>query len=363
MMLVMVWSMIASAGGIFVGFTYFGTFNNAFNLGPTPARTFYLAALAEIVSTFMLCFVVLHVAVCKVHAGQDQYYGITTGFVVAAGAYGGGVIFMAFFNPVNAFGIDVSGAHLGFDSYLLYTVFEFTGAALAVVFYWILRPEYETSKIKGLDRLVAKFVSEFLGTFMFVLTVGRNVLNGSMAGAFSTAASITRMVFALGTVSGVHFNPTVTVAIMCAGRDKCPPKEEEIYMVEQIRGGLCLASRYSAIKGGKAFQLKPVVCCCADFFVADFVFIVVLAFGDVRVRTDRVDARVRNDRVDARVRIDRVDVRVRIDRVDARVRIDRVDARVRTDRVDARVRSDRVGARVRIDRVDGRVLTDRAFSC
>ena len=62
----------------------------------------------------------------------------------------------------------------------------------------------------------AKLLSEFLGTYFLVLTVGLNVLSGSAAGAFSIAGILMCMIFALGTVSGAHFNPAVTVAIMAA---------------------------------------------------------------------------------------------------------------------------------------------------
>ena len=57
-------------------------------------------------------------------------------------------------------------------------------------------------------------VSEFLGTFILVLTVGLNVLSGSKAGAFSIAASLMCMIYALGTCSGAHFNPAVTLGVL-----------------------------------------------------------------------------------------------------------------------------------------------------
>ena len=75
----------------------------------------------------MFCFMVPNLAVCKGHDGKGQFYGITIGFVAVAD-------------------IDVSSAHLGFGTCLLHTVFEFTGAALAVVFYWIVRREGENSE-------------------------------------------------------------------------------------------------------------------------------------------------------------------------------------------------------------------------
>merc|ERR1719162_442668 len=81
--------------------------------------------------------------------------------------------------------------------------------------------------------LAAKLVSEFIGTYMLVLTVGLNVLSGSAAGAFSIASSLMCMVFALGTCSGAHFNPAVTTAIILSGRGKCTPKDGAMFMAVQ----------------------------------------------------------------------------------------------------------------------------------
>ena len=73
---------------------------------------------------------------------------------------------------------------------------------------------------------------------MLVLTVGLNVLGKSKAGAFSIAASLTSMIYALGDVSGAHFNPAVTVAILASGR--CPdltPSKAAKFIGVQIPGG------------------------------------------------------------------------------------------------------------------------------
>ena len=58
-------------------------------------------------------------------------------------------------------------------------LFDFIGAALAVVLFWIV-PAEKNSKFKRPGPLAVKFVSEILGAFMIVLTVGINVLNGSV---------------------------------------------------------------------------------------------------------------------------------------------------------------------------------------
>merc|ERR1719337_327376 len=65
------------------------------------------------------------------------------------------------------------------------------------------------------------------------------------------------MIYALGNCSGAHFNPAVTLAIIIAGRDKCPPVEGAAYMGVQILGGICAAYTYAGIHHGATFPLAP----------------------------------------------------------------------------------------------------------
>merc|ERR1719401_379064 len=271
-------------GGIHAGFCYMGVFGESFNLAPTKGHNWWQAALAEILYTFMLCFVVLNVAASKVHAGKDQFYGIAIGFVIVAGAYSGGSVSMGCFNPAVAFGIDVSSAYHGVKYCFIYTLFEFLGAGLAAGAFKVCRGEQEEDA-SAAPGVVAKLLSEFLGTYMLVLTVGLNVLSGSAAGAFSIAASLMCMIYALGTVSGAHFNPAVTVAIICSRRDKCPPAEGAMYIGVQIVGGICAASTYASLMNGQTFALKPEAYKWSQALVAEFVFTFVLAFVVLSVAT------------------------------------------------------------------------------
>merc|ERR1719274_366588 len=100
-------------------------------------------------------------------------------------------------------------------------------------------------------------VSEFIGTFFLVLTVGLNVLGKSPAPVFSIASSLMCMIYALGNCSGAHFNPAVTLAIIIAGRDKCPASEGAAYMGVQILAGICAAYTYAAMHHGATFPLAP----------------------------------------------------------------------------------------------------------
>merc|ERR1719378_1910280 len=104
----------------------------------------------------------------------------------------------------------------------------------------VVRPkEYD---MKG-SPIVSKLASEFLGTFYLVLTVCFNVYGGSKCGAWSIAASLMCMIYALGNVSGAHFNPAVTVAIVLSGRGKMAGGVVTAlaYITVQILGGIAAA--------------------------------------------------------------------------------------------------------------------------
>jgi aquaporin Z len=64
-----------------------------------------------------------------------------------------------------------------------------------------------------------KYVTEFIGTFFLVLTVGMTVIGG--LGNFAPIAigsALMVMIFAGGHISGAHYNPAVTAAVLVRGR-------------------------------------------------------------------------------------------------------------------------------------------------
>merc|ERR1719352_1840233 len=93
------------------------------------------------------------------------------------------------------------------------------------------------------------------------------------------------MIFALGTVSGAHFNPAVTMAIICSGRGKCDPATGVKYMVVQIVGGICAAFTYAFLMNGETFALKPAAYKWSQAITAELVFTFVLAFVVLTVAT------------------------------------------------------------------------------
>jgi aquaporin Z len=249
-------------GGLVGAFSYALLFWNAFNLGPSKGFGLVSVGLCETLYTFMLVFVVLNVAAARkyspdVGGSGNQWYGLSIGFVIVAGAYGAGVISGGCFNPAVAIGIDTSSAGLGFGWCIAYTVFELIGAALAVAAFRVVRPGDFASDPFRKPSLASELTSEFLGTFMLVLTVGLNVLGKSPAGAFSIAASLMCMIYALGDVSGANFNPAVTLAILLSKMGDLTAKKAGLYMLVQIAGGVVAAFMYALIHNGRTFPLGP----------------------------------------------------------------------------------------------------------
>ena len=81
-----------------------------------------------------------------------------------------------------------------------------------------------------------KYLTEFIGMFFFVLTVGCVVI-GNNLGALAPIAIgsvLMVMIYAGGHISGGHFNPAVTLGVWLRG--KCETKDVLPYMIAQIAG-------------------------------------------------------------------------------------------------------------------------------
>lgn len=250
--------------GVCGAFTYATLFGSTFALAPAPNFGWVNAALCEFVYTMMLCFVVLNVAVTKKLA-NNEFFGLAIGFVIVAGAYGAGAVSGGCFNPAVALGIGLSGGlggeALGISwtglSLLIYFSAELAGVVVAVALFRVVRPN-EFGQRNNMDdepTISQALIAEFLGTFMLVLTVGLNVLAKSPAAAFSIAASLMCMIYALGDISGANFNPAVTLAILATKRDSVAKAVG--YIAVQIIGGVCGAFVYLLVWAGVSFPLGP----------------------------------------------------------------------------------------------------------
>ncbi len=99
------------------------------------------------------------------------------------------------------------------------------------------------------------YVTEFIGTFFLVLTIGLTVLGESPMAPLAIGASLMIMVYMGGHVSGGHYNPAVSLAVLLRG--KMPSVGEFFaYVVTQCAGAVAAALVVYAILG-KTFAPAP----------------------------------------------------------------------------------------------------------
>src|SRR5215831_5059807 len=86
--------------------------------------------------------------------------------------------------------------------------------------------------------VMRKYLTELIGTFFLVLAVGMSAGAGNLA-PLAIGATLMVMIFAGGHVSGAHYNPAVTVAVLVRG--KISPIEAVVYIVVQVAGAALAA--------------------------------------------------------------------------------------------------------------------------
>jgi aquaporin Z len=81
-----------------------------------------------------------------------------------------------------------------------------------------------------------KYTAEFLGTFFLVFTIVASVRSQSALAPLAIGVVLAAMVFAGGHVSGAHYNPAVTLAVLIRG--KMELRDVPGYLVAQAVGAV-----------------------------------------------------------------------------------------------------------------------------
>ena len=106
--------------------------------------------------------------------------------------------------------------------------------------------------------MIKRLAAEFLGTFWLVLGgCGSAVLAaafpelgiGFVGVALAFGLTVLTMAYAVGHISGGHFNPAVTLGLLAGGRIGC--KEVAPYIVTQVLGAIAAAGMLYLIASGK----------------------------------------------------------------------------------------------------------------
>jgi aquaporin Z len=133
---------------------------------------------------------------------------------------------------------------------------------------------------------VRRYVTEFIGTFFLVLTVGCTVLGKVQVAPLAIGASLMVMVYAGGHISGGHYNPAVTLAVLVRGR--ITPADAVAYWIVQAVAGVVagLAAKY-IVNPGPVTALSPTGREVGVTLLAEVLFAFALGYVVLNVATSK----------------------------------------------------------------------------
>ena len=99
-----------------------------------------------------------------------------------------------------------------------------------------------------------RYLTEFIGTFFLVFTIGLTVLSGTPLAPLAIGAALMVMVYMGGHVSGAHYNPAVSLAVLVRGR--LEPGAFVPYLLAQLAGAVA-ASWLVYLILGRTFAPAP----------------------------------------------------------------------------------------------------------
>ena len=130
-----------------------------------------------------------------------------------------------------------------------------------------------------------KYVTELIGTFFLVLTIGSTVIGSgpTTIAPLAIGAVLMVMIFAGGHVSGAHYNPAVTLGVWLRGR--CPSADVVPYMIAQAVGALLAAGAIKFLKAGAA--VPSLNAAPGPALLAEFLFTFALVYVVLNVATSQ----------------------------------------------------------------------------
>jgi glycerol uptake facilitator-like aquaporin len=137
-------------------------------------------------------------------------------------------------------------------------------------------------------------VAEFLGTAVLLMTVvgsgimaeqlsGGNVGLALLANSLATGAMLVVLIFILGPISGAHFNPIVSVAMMVNGRQK--PLTVLPYILVQVAGAVVGVLLAHGMFDLSLLQVSPKMRWSMGLWLAEAIAVVgllLVIFGSIR---------------------------------------------------------------------------------
>jgi aquaporin Z len=135
--------------------------------------------------------------------------------------------------------------------------------------------------------MTRKLLTECIGTFFLVLTIGMTVTAGLPAAPVAVGGVLAALVYMGGHVSGAHYNPAVTLAVLLRGRIRAG--EAAAYAAAQLGGAVLAAGAVSAVTG-LAFVAQPAISASPlAVLLVEGLFTFILALVVLNVATTRTE--------------------------------------------------------------------------
>ena len=130
---------------------------------------------------------------------------------------------------------------------------------------------------------MARYATEFTGTLFLVLTIGLTAVQDVVPAPVAVGAALTALVYMGGHVSGAHYNPAVSIAIMVRGRldrgDLAP------YVIAQVAGATVAALLVRTLTGEFVVLAPAPDASAAVALLAEMLFTFALALVILNVAT------------------------------------------------------------------------------
>ncbi len=133
-----------------------------------------------------------------------------------------------------------------------------------------------------------KYLTEFIGTFFLVLTVGGSVAIGGtgVIAPLAIGSILMVMVYAGGHISGGHYNPAVTLGVWARGR--CPARDAVAYWIAQFAAGALAAAVIYYLKGEAI--ANPMKLKAGPALLAEFLYTFALVYVVLNTATAKANA-------------------------------------------------------------------------
>lgn len=130
---------------------------------------------------------------------------------------------------------------------------------------------------------MAKYLTEFIGTFFLVLVITFAVFTEQPLAALAIGSTLMVMVYMGGHISGAHYNPAVSLAAMLRGA--LPQSELLPYWIAQLLGGIVAALLGNAMIAGSVPIAPGVGVNLVSAVLVEFLFTFALALTVLNVAT------------------------------------------------------------------------------